>query len=213
MRDSAAWIETARRAIEAWNREDLDAFLRGVAPPPTDCEWRPAFPRSLERSRHRLNPRPRGIARSVARRPCECGRRYTAHALEDAQDRRRAAREWSGHVVARGRRRSRTGLGVERTCQLSGELTLSAWDWLDRDEALPSRRAVGVGDVAGERRGRFAANQRLVNAAGVAPPLRGPLGSPDRDQEPDHRIEPPRAEQRIARCSPTRSAAKKDMNA
>jgi ketosteroid isomerase-like protein len=40
-----AWIETARRLIEAWNREDIDAFLDAWHP---DCEWRPAFPRSLE---------------------------------------------------------------------------------------------------------------------------------------------------------------------
>src|SRR5436190_11170780 len=34
-----------RDAIEAWNRKDLDAFLQAWHP---DCEWRPAFPRSLE---------------------------------------------------------------------------------------------------------------------------------------------------------------------
>jgi ketosteroid isomerase-like protein len=38
-------FENLRRAVEAWNREDLDAFLETWHP---DCEWRPAFPRSLE---------------------------------------------------------------------------------------------------------------------------------------------------------------------
>jgi ketosteroid isomerase-like protein len=38
-------VETMKRAIEAWNREDLDAFLTTWHP---ECEWRPAFPRSLE---------------------------------------------------------------------------------------------------------------------------------------------------------------------
>src|ERR1044071_5487243 len=38
-------FENLRRGVEAWNREDLDAFLETWHP---DCEWRPAFPRSLE---------------------------------------------------------------------------------------------------------------------------------------------------------------------
>src|SRR4051794_26833490 len=39
------WIENMQRAIAAWNREDLDEFLATWHP---ECEWRPAFPRSLE---------------------------------------------------------------------------------------------------------------------------------------------------------------------
>ena len=34
-------FENLRRGVEAWNREDLDAFLETWHP---DCEWRPAFP-------------------------------------------------------------------------------------------------------------------------------------------------------------------------
>jgi ketosteroid isomerase-like protein len=41
----AQWIENTQRAMDAWNREDLAAFLETWHP---DCEWRPAFPRSLE---------------------------------------------------------------------------------------------------------------------------------------------------------------------
>ena len=43
--ETSGWIETLARAIGAWNRQDLDAFLETWHP---DCEWRPAFPRSLE---------------------------------------------------------------------------------------------------------------------------------------------------------------------
>jgi ketosteroid isomerase-like protein len=38
-------IENARRGIEAWNREDLDAFLETWA---EDAEWRLAFPERTE---------------------------------------------------------------------------------------------------------------------------------------------------------------------
>lgn len=38
-------LEVAQYAIDAWNREDVDAFLQIWHP---DCEWRPAFPSSLE---------------------------------------------------------------------------------------------------------------------------------------------------------------------
>jgi hypothetical protein len=43
--EAASWIESLGRAIDAWNRPDLDAFLETWH---RDCEWRPAFPRSLE---------------------------------------------------------------------------------------------------------------------------------------------------------------------
>jgi ketosteroid isomerase-like protein len=38
-------LEVAQRAIDVWNREDLNAFLQTWHP---DCEWRPAFPSSVE---------------------------------------------------------------------------------------------------------------------------------------------------------------------
>ena len=40
-------IELALKAIEAWNRVDLDGFLD---PWHSDCEWRPAFPTGTEGS-------------------------------------------------------------------------------------------------------------------------------------------------------------------
>src|SRR5262249_49329127 len=43
--DITRGLQNLRSAIDAWNRQDLDAFLETWHP---DCEWRPAFPRSLE---------------------------------------------------------------------------------------------------------------------------------------------------------------------
>jgi ketosteroid isomerase-like protein len=38
-------VEVAQRAIEAWNRLDLDAFMTAWHP---EAEWRPAFPKGTE---------------------------------------------------------------------------------------------------------------------------------------------------------------------
>ena len=43
-------IEIARQAIEAWNRHDIDAGLRFLAP---GIEWRPASPAAVERAVYR----------------------------------------------------------------------------------------------------------------------------------------------------------------
>jgi ketosteroid isomerase-like protein len=42
---SQAKLETVRRAIEAWNADDLDAFLAELDP---DVEWQPAIQPGLE---------------------------------------------------------------------------------------------------------------------------------------------------------------------
>jgi ketosteroid isomerase-like protein len=38
-------VETATRAIEAWNKLDLDAFMEEWHP---EAEWRPAFPKGTQ---------------------------------------------------------------------------------------------------------------------------------------------------------------------
>ncbi len=40
-------VEAARRAIDAWNRRDLDGWLADLPP---DFEWSPASPAAVERS-------------------------------------------------------------------------------------------------------------------------------------------------------------------
>jgi hypothetical protein len=45
--EAAVWIETARRAIEAWNREDLDVFLEEWHP---DANGVPLFRAALKES-------------------------------------------------------------------------------------------------------------------------------------------------------------------
>ena len=43
-------IEIVRRGIEAWNRHDIDAGLRFIAP---EIEWMPASPAAVERAVYR----------------------------------------------------------------------------------------------------------------------------------------------------------------
>jgi ketosteroid isomerase-like protein len=127
--DAATWIDTAQRAIDAWNRQDLDAFLDTWHP---DCEWRPAFPRSLEgvgtiyRGRegiarawngvravwdeYRLDPED---AQIVGEQLVVVGRVY-AHGKESGLD---LDSGWSGLATFRD------------------GLALIAFDWLDRDAA------------------------------------------------------------------------------
>jgi ketosteroid isomerase-like protein len=124
------WIETARRGIDAWNREDLDAFLATWHP---DCEWRPAFPRSLEGVGTVYRGR-EGIARAWH------GVRavWKEYRLEPEDAKVVGERlVVVGRVIARGRE---SGLeldsGWSALVGYRDELAISAWDWLDRDEAV-----------------------------------------------------------------------------
>jgi ketosteroid isomerase-like protein len=128
--ETAIWIETARSAIDAWNRQDLDAFLDTWHP---DCGWRPAFPRSLEGVGTTYRGR-EGIARAW-------------HGVRAVWDEYRLDPEEAhvvgrrlvvvGHVYARGRE---SGLDLDSgwsgLATFRGGLTISAFDWLDRDAAL-----------------------------------------------------------------------------
>jgi ketosteroid isomerase-like protein len=133
--ESAAWIETARRAIEAWNRQDLDAFLDTWHPA---CVWRPAFPRSLKGVGTVYRGR-EGIARAW-------------HGVRAVWDEYRLDPEDAqtfgeklvvvGHVYAHGRE---SGLDLDSgwsgLATFRDGLTLSAFDWLDRDAAS---KAIGL---------------------------------------------------------------------
>ena len=123
-------FENLRRGVEAWNRKDLDAFLETWHP---DCEWRPAFPRSLEGVGAVYRGR-EGIARAWE------GVRgvWNVYRLdvEDAQ----AVGETIvvvGRVYARG---IESGLeldsGWSALISFRDGLAISAWDWLDRDAAI-----------------------------------------------------------------------------
>jgi len=128
--EAATWIETARRAIDAWNRQDLDAFLDTWHP---DCEWRPAFPRSLEGVGTTYRGR-EGIARAW-------------HGVRAVWDEYRLDPEEAhivgkrlvvvGRVYARGRE---SGLDLDSAwsglATFRDGLAISALDWLDRDAAF-----------------------------------------------------------------------------
>ena len=123
-------IETARRAIEAWNRVDLDAFLETWHP---DCEWRPAFPRSLEGVGTVYKGR-EGIARAWR------GVRAVWEVYRlDPEDAQLLGEKLVvvGQVSARGRE---SGLeldsGWSAAATFRDGLTLTAWDWLDRKAAF-----------------------------------------------------------------------------
>jgi ketosteroid isomerase-like protein len=131
----ARWIENLRRAIDAWNREDLDAFLETWHP---DCEWRPAFPRSLE-GVGTIYRGHEGIARAWR------GVRAVWEEYRLSPD---DARVVGDKIVAVGRVSARgTESGVKLDSGWSalvtfrGGLAITAWDWLNRDEAL---RAAGL---------------------------------------------------------------------
>jgi ketosteroid isomerase-like protein len=132
--EAGRWIENMRRAIAAWNREDIDAFLETWHP---ECEWRPAFPRSLEgvgkvyRGHEGIVQAWRGV-RAV----------WDEYRLEpeDAEvvgDRLVAI----GQVSARGKESGvELDSGWSALATFRDGLAVSAWDWLDRDEAARAAR-------------------------------------------------------------------------
>ena len=130
-------FENLRRGVEAWNRKDLDAFLETWHP---DCEWRPAFPRSLEGVGAVYRGR-EGIARAWE------GVRgvWNVYRL-DVED----AQAVGETIVVVGRVYAR---GIESGLELDSDwgavitvrdgLAIRAWDWLDRNEAL---KAAGLSE-------------------------------------------------------------------
>jgi ketosteroid isomerase-like protein len=130
-------IETMQRAIEAWNRVDLDAFLATWHP---ECEWRPAFPRSLEGVGVVYRGR-EGIARAWH------GVRgvWKEYRLEP-EDARPVGDQLVavGRVIARGIASDlELNSGWSALASFRDGLALRAWDWLDREEAF---RAAGLSE-------------------------------------------------------------------
>jgi ketosteroid isomerase-like protein len=133
----AQWIENTQRAMDAWNREDLAAFLETWHP---DCEWRPAFPRSLE-----------GVGTVYRGRAGITRAWHGVRAVwEEYQIVPEDAQVVGDNLVAVGRIHAR---GAESRMELESGwsalatfrdgLAITAWDWLDRDEAF---RAAGLRD-------------------------------------------------------------------
>ena len=131
------WIATVQRGIEAWNREDLDAFL---ATWHRECEWRPAFPRSLEGVGVVYRGR-EGIARAW-----NGVRGVWQEYRLDPEDAQLVGAQIVavGQVTARG---IASGLeldsGWSALASFRDGLAIKAWDWLDRDEAF---KAAGLSE-------------------------------------------------------------------
>ena len=128
-------VENARLAIEAWNRQDLPAFLETWD---HEAEWRPAFPAGTEgsgavfRGREEIALAWHGVreawseyqvsadeARMVGDALLVLGRIHARGAHSDVE----IDAKWSAVVRFRGGK------------------AISAWDWLDHDRAL---KAVGL---------------------------------------------------------------------
>jgi ketosteroid isomerase-like protein len=130
-------VEIATRAIDAWNRCDLAAFLQEWHPA---CEWRPAFPKGTEGTGSVF----RGHAGiTTAWRAVRVA--WTVYRL-DVDEARSVGDELLvlGNVFARG---ASSGIELESPWGAvvgvrDGRL-ISAWDWLSRDEAL---EAVGLAE-------------------------------------------------------------------
>jgi ketosteroid isomerase-like protein len=128
-------VEVATRAIDAWNRCDLVAFLQEWH---SDCEWRPAFPKGTEGTGsvfrgHEGIDRAWGAVRVA----------WTVYRL-DVEEARTVGDELLvlGDIFARGARR---GIELESpwgaVVRFRDRKLMSAWDWLSREEAL---KAVGL---------------------------------------------------------------------
>jgi ketosteroid isomerase-like protein len=128
-------VEIATRAIDAWNRCDLAAFLQEWH---AECEWRPAFPKGTEgkgsvfQGHDGLTQAWHGVRDA-----------WTVYRL-DIEEARVVGDELLvlGDIYARG-----AGSGIElesawgAVVRFRDGRLMSAWDWLSREEAL---KAVGL---------------------------------------------------------------------
>ena len=128
-------IENARRGIEAWNREDLDAFLETWA---EDAEWRPAFPEGTEGRGGVFRGR-----EEIAQAWHNVRDAWAEYRVE-AEDARMVGETLLvlGRIYARG---AKSGVVIDSEWSLVGRFeggkAISAWDWLDHAHAL---KAVGL---------------------------------------------------------------------
>jgi ketosteroid isomerase-like protein len=130
-------VATALRAIDAWNRQDLEAFVDTWHP---NAEWRPAFPEGTEGSGSVF----RGHE-SIERAWHNVREAWAEYRVES--DNARMVGESLlvlGRIYARGARSD-----IEIDSDWSAVLRfkegkiISAWDWLDHEHAL---QAVGLSD-------------------------------------------------------------------
>ena len=128
-------VEIAARAIDAWNRVDLAAFMGEWHP---ECEWRPAFPKGTEGTGSVFRGHD-GIER--AWRAVRVA--WTIYRL-DVDDTRPVADQLVvlGAIYAQG---AASGIelrsGWSAVVDFRDSRLLRAWDWLSRSEAL---RAAGL---------------------------------------------------------------------
>jgi ketosteroid isomerase-like protein len=130
-------VETVRRAIDAWNRQDLAGFLEAWHP---DAEWWPAFPQGTE-GRDTVY---RG-ADDISRAWANVRAAWTEYRLE-VEHARTVGEDLVvlGHIYVRG-----ASSGVEIDSAWSAVVrfrdgkVISAWDWLDHEHAL---EAAGPGE-------------------------------------------------------------------
>ena len=132
---SQANIDNALRAIAAWNRQDLAAFIDFWHP---EAEWRPAFPKGTEGTGNVFRGH-EGIEEAW-RNVREAWDEYRVQA-DDA----RIVGEsllLLGCIHTRG---TRSGLEIDSdwsaVVQFKDGKAISAWDWLDHAPAL---KAVGL---------------------------------------------------------------------
>jgi ketosteroid isomerase-like protein len=130
-------VEITGRAIDAWNRQDLGAFLREWH---AEAEWRPAFPEGTE-----------GTG-SVFRGHDDLARAW--HNVREAWAEYRVTGDdvrmvgdnllVLGRIYARG---ATSGIEINSewsaVVQFRDGMIVSAWDWLDHAHAL---EAVGLSD-------------------------------------------------------------------
>jgi ketosteroid isomerase-like protein len=128
-------VEITGRAIDAWNRQDLGAFLREWH---DDAEWRPAFPKGTEGSGSVFRGRD-DLARAWQNvREAWVEYRVTAKNARMVGENLLVL----GRIYARG-----AASGIEIDSEWSAVVRfrdgkiISAWDWLDHAHAL---NAVGL---------------------------------------------------------------------
>jgi ketosteroid isomerase-like protein len=130
-------VEIATQAIDAWNRLDLDAFLKVWH---VEAEWRPAFPKGTEGTGSVFRGQ-EGI------RDAWHNVRTAWSVYEVKPDRVEMVDDALlvlGQIHARG---ETSGVEIDSAwsavLRFRGGLIISAWDWLDHESAL---EAVGLSE-------------------------------------------------------------------
>ena len=128
-------VEITGRAVEAWNRVELDPFLREWH---AECEWRPAFPKGTEGTGSVFRGHDGIRTAWDAVRAAWRVYRLDIDEANQVDDRLVVL----GNIYAQG---ATSGIELESpwgaVVDFRDRKILRAWDWLSRDEAL---EAVGL---------------------------------------------------------------------